>query len=137
GPQQKALCEAVLTMNGSACRLHDHAEALWAIWIDMKAAREHERPGEHPPIDDGTVRTTDEAQIESRGVTRRCVSHVLNKTSRSRRSTIASTPSPRRQLVSSTGRLRRTFNASRCIDSRSAPTCGARSTLLMTSRSAR
>ena len=58
-------------------------------------------------------------------------------TSSTRRSTTASTPSPVLQLVSITGRPRRTSFASSTIRSIFAPTKGARSVLLITSRSDR
>jgi hypothetical protein len=50
---------------------------------------------------------------------------------------MASMPSPVLQLLSSTGRPRRTSFASFTIKSTLAPTKGARSVLLMTSRSER
>src|ERR687885_736926 len=51
--------------------------------------------------------------------------------------TIPSTPSPLRRLLKTTGRSPRARPASRSITSSDAPTCGARSILLMTRRSER
>src|SRR5919202_2705454 len=51
--------------------------------------------------------------------------------------TILSTPSPLRRLLKTRGRSPRTRRASRSITSSDAPTCGARSILLMTRRSER
>src|SRR5258707_1250776 len=52
-------------------------------------------------------------------------------------STTASTPSPARTLVNTNGRAPRMREASRSITASEAPTCGARSILLMTRRSDR
>ena len=54
-----------------------------------------------------------------------------------RKSTTDCVPSPRRRSVKTKGRLPRAFRASCSMPSRSTPTCGARSALLMTSRSER
>src|SRR4051794_3326143 len=51
--------------------------------------------------------------------------------------TTISTPLPVFKLVNTNGRCPRIFFASRSITSSEAPTCGARSTLLITSRSER
>jgi hypothetical protein len=50
-------------------------------------------------------------------------------------STIAGTPTPCTTCANTTGPSPRIFAASRAITSRLAPTCGARSVLLITSRS--
>ncbi len=56
---------------------------------------------------------------------------------RSMNAVTSATPSPARMLVITKGRGPRMRAASLAITSSEAPTCGARSTLLMTSRSER
>src|SRR5581483_12379447 len=89
----------------------------------------------------GARAATFEAQPEEAVASdaRRRRDHTGAGSNRSRRtqSRIASTPSPLRRFVKTNGRSPRWRRASRAITARSAPTWGARSILLMTSRSER
>jgi len=86
----------------------------------MKAAREHECQANIPSVANDVDRATDEAQIELRGRRLPLRFSRLNKTFALEESTMNRYPRPPgTTMVSSTGDRRGTFNASRCMHSKS------------------
>ena len=81
--------------------------------------------------------TSADGLSRKRGEAKGAYAAADNPPARSMKAATASTPSPARTLVKTKGRSRRILWASRSITSRSAPTRGARSILLITRRSER